>query len=51
MIDTCKSKGSILAGGILQRAMNENQEVAERLKSGVYGEIKGASVHAWGGEL
>ena len=51
MIDTCKSKGSILAGGILQRAMNENQEVAERLKSGVYGEIKGASVHAWGGEI
>ncbi len=51
MIDTCRSQGSILAGGILQRAMNENQEVADRLKSGVYGEIKGASVHAWGGEI
>ena len=51
MIATCNSTGSILAGGILQRAMNENQEIAERLKSGLYGEIKGASVHAWGGEI
>ena len=40
MIATCNSTGSILAGGILQRAMNENQEIAERLKSGLYGEIK-----------
>ena len=51
MIDVCDSQGSILAGGILQRAMNENQEVAARLKSGMYGKVKGASVHAWGGEI
>ena len=51
MVDTCKSRGVVYAGGNLQRAMNENQEVAGRLRAGRYGELTGASLHAWGGEI
>jgi len=51
MVETCKSKGIVLAGGNLQRAMHEIQEAAQRIRDGVYGEIIGASVNGYGGEI
>jgi len=51
MVETCKSKGIILAGGNLQRAMHEIQEAAQRIRDGVYGEIIGASLNGFGGEI
>lgn len=51
MIDECRRQGVLLAGGNLQRAMNEVQEAARRLHAGEFGTIIGASVHAYGGEI
>jgi predicted dehydrogenase len=51
MVDVCRSRGVVYAGGNLQRAMNELQEAARRTRAGEYGELVGASVHAWGGEI
>ena len=51
MVDACAARGVIFAGGNLQRAMNEVQEVASRLHNGEFGEITGASVHGFGGEI
>ena len=51
MVEMCKSKGIVLAGGNLQRAMHEIQEAAQRIRDGQYGEIKGASLNGFGGEI
>ncbi|MCC7262375.1 MAG: Gfo/Idh/MocA family oxidoreductase [Candidatus Latescibacteria bacterium] len=51
MVDECSRRGLILAGGNLQRAMNEVQEAARRLQAGEFGQVVGASVHAFGGEI
>ena len=51
MVAACTSRGVVYAGGNLQRAMPEVQEAAERLRAGAYGELIGASVHRWGGEI
>ncbi len=51
MVDVCAERGVVFAGGNLQRAMNEVQEAASRLHSGEFGEIRGASVHGFGGEI
>ena len=51
MVEACKERGVIFAGGNLQRAMNEVQEAASRLHKGEFGEIRGASVHGFGGEI
>ena len=51
MVEACAARGVVFAGGNLQRAMNEVQEAASRLHSGEFGEIRGASVHGFGGEI
>lgn len=51
MVEECARRGVVFAGGNLQRAMNEVQEAARRLHSGEFGELAGASVHAFGGEI
>ena len=51
MIEACSERGVVFAGGNLQRAMNEVQEAASRLHSGEFGDIRGASVHGFGGEI
>jgi len=51
MIDECKKAGVVFHGGNLQRAMHENQEAASWIRNGDFGEIIGASVHGWGGEI
>ena len=52
MVEICESKGIILAGGNLAKAGNQIQEVSKRIKDGIYGELKGASIHSFGnGEI
>ena len=51
MVEACNERGVVFAGGNLQRAMNEVQEAASRLHKGEFGEIRGASVHGFGGEI
>jgi predicted dehydrogenase len=51
MIDVCKARGVVFAGGNLQRAISEVQEAAEWIRDGNYGGLRGASVHGWGGEI
>lgn len=51
MVEACAERGVVFAGGNLQRAMNEVQETASRLHNGEFGDIKGASVHGFGGEI
>ena len=51
MVEACSERGVVFAGGNLQRAMNEVQEAASRLRSGEFGNIRGASVHGFGGEI
>lgn len=51
MVEGCREKGVLLAGGNLQRAMNEVQEAAGLLRDGSLGAIRGASVHGIGGEI
>ena len=51
MVEVCDARGVVFAGGNLQRAMSEVQEAAGWLRAGDYGELRGASVHGWGGEI
>ena len=51
MVAACEEAGVIFAGGNLQRAMSEVQEAAGWLGSGEFGDLRGASVHSWGGEI
>ena len=51
MVEACAARGVVFAGGNLQRAMNEVQEAASRLHAGEFGEITGASIHGFGGEI
>ena len=51
MVDVCAERGVVFAGGNLKRADQALQEVAGWLKAGEYGEMRGASVHGWGGEI
>ena len=51
MVEACSERGVVFAGGNLQRAMNEVQEAASRLHNGEFGNIRGASVHGFGGEI
>ncbi|MCY3552433.1 MAG: Gfo/Idh/MocA family oxidoreductase [Candidatus Poribacteria bacterium] len=51
MVEACAERDIIFAGGNLQRAMNEVQEAAARLHKGEFGNIRGASVHGFGGEI
>jgi len=51
MVEACESRGIVFAGGNLQRAIPEVQEAARRIRSGKYGNLIGASVHGWGGQI
>ncbi|HCR19830.1 MAG TPA: hypothetical protein DIU35_20325 [Candidatus Latescibacteria bacterium] len=51
MVDECASRNVIFAGGNLQRAMNEVQDAASRIRQGDFGNIQGASIHGFGGEI
>ncbi len=51
MVDACRKNNVIFAGGNLQRAKWEVQHAARRLRSGELGEIRGAAVHGFGGEI
>ena len=51
MVAACQERGVVFAGGNLQRAMGEVQEAARWLRAGDYGNLCGASVHGWGGEI
>ena len=51
MVDVCAERDVVFAGGNLQRALASVQEAAAWLRAGEYGELRGASVHAWGGEI
>ena len=51
MIDTCEERGVVFHGGNLQRARADVQETASWLRNGDFGEVQGATVHDWGGEI
>ncbi|MFH1567052.1 MAG: Gfo/Idh/MocA family oxidoreductase [Gemmatimonadota bacterium] len=51
MVEVCRERGVVFAGGNLQRAMGEVQEAAAWLRAGDFGPLRGASVHGWGGEI
>ena len=51
MIDTCAERGVVFHGGNLQSARSDVQEAARWLRHGDFGEIQGATVHGWGGEI
>ena len=51
MVDACAANGVVFAGGNLQRAMYEIQEAASWISNGDFGEIIGASVNGFAGEI
>ena len=52
MVELCKSKRIIFAGGNLAKAGSEIQEVSKRINEGIYGELKGTSIQSFGnGEI
>ena len=51
MVDACRKNGVIFAGGNLQRAKWEVQQVAKRLNSGEFGKVVGTAIHGFGGEI
>ena len=51
MVEACSSRGVVFSGGNLHRAMDEVQEAGSWIRSGKFGEVVGASVHRWGGEI
>ena len=51
MVDVCEERDVVFAGGNLQRALSEVQEVAGWLRAGNYGALRGACVHRWNGEI
>jgi len=50
MCAACEAAGIVFAGGNMQVAMNEVQEMAARIRSGEFGAITGCSVHGVGSE-
>ncbi len=51
MVDMCAERDVVFAGGNLARALNAVQDAARWLRDGDYGELRGASVHRWSGEI
>ena len=51
MIDVCAARGVVFHGGNLQCARADAQEAAGWLRRGDFGQVRGAAVHAWGGEI
>lgn len=51
MVNVCEQRGAFLSGGALMRAMPELQEAVGWLREGRFGQLTGASVHGWSGEI
>ncbi|MAE63039.1 MAG: hypothetical protein CMJ18_02100 [Phycisphaeraceae bacterium] len=51
MVTACAERGVVFSGGCLQSAMHEVQEVAARLGRGDYGQLSGAAIHGFSGEI
>ena len=51
MVEACESRGIVYGGGNLQRAMYEVQEAAQWIHEGRYGDLTGASIHRFSGEI
>ena len=51
MIDVCAERDVVFHGGNLQSARSDVQEAASWLRRGDFGEVLGATVHGWGGEI
>jgi len=51
MIEACKSRGTVLAGGALERANWEVEAAGRKLASGELGKCLGAAVHSYRGEI
>ncbi len=51
MIETCKRRGTVLAGGALERANWEVEEAGRRLSSGELGQRLGVAIHSYRGEI
>jgi predicted dehydrogenase len=51
MIDACEKRNIVFHGGNLQRTRHDVQEAASWIRNGDFGDIKGATVHRWGGEI
>ena len=51
MVEACQERGAVFSGGALIRARPEVQDAAGWIQAGAYGEIVGASVHGWSGEI
>jgi predicted dehydrogenase len=51
MVEACASRRIVFAGGRLHRAMDEVQQVAQRIRRGEFGAMQGVCVHRFGGEV
>ena len=51
MVEACRKRRVVFAGGNLARAKWEVQHIARQLRSGKFGTISGAAVHAFGGQI
>ena len=51
MVDECASRGIIFSGGALIRAIPEIQEAATWIREGRFGQLTGAAVLNWSGEI
>jgi predicted dehydrogenase len=51
MVEACKKRNVVFAGGMLKRAKWEVQEVARRIRAGEFGAVQGAAVHSFGDEI
>ena len=51
MVEACEKNNVVFAGGNLQRAKYTVQHAAKRLHSGEFGEVTGAAVHRFSGEI
>ncbi len=51
LIDVCAERGVVFHGGNLQSTRSDVQEAASWVRHGDFGDVRGASVHGWGGEI
>lgn len=51
MIEACHKHGAVLAGGVMERALWEVDQLGKKLASGDFGAPLGAAVHAFQGEI
>ena len=51
MVEACESRGIVFASGNVMRARHELQEATMRLRAGKYGELIGAALHGFRGQI